>query len=176
MEAVSVPPNRFADSLNSFVQVVGRWSSWLNVALIFAIIIQVVLRYGFGLGLVVLEEVQWHLYCVNVIFGLSYCQAVDSHIRLDLVHDKMSRRTKEYIEIVGIILLLMPLIFVIGWHGMDFFIEAVKVNERSDAPLGLCCRWLPKALIPISILLLFTSAVARLVNGFHFLIHSKKGA
>ena len=176
METVAVPSNTFAASLNAFITAIGRWCSWLNVFLIFAIIIQVILRYVFGMGLVVLEEVQWHLYCVNVVFGLSYCQAVDSHIRLDLIHDRMSQRTKEKIEIVGIIILLLPMIYLIFIHGVDFFWEAVKVNERSDAPLGLCCRWAPKALIPLSMVLFFISSAARLINGFHYLKHAKKGA
>jgi TRAP-type mannitol/chloroaromatic compound transport system permease small subunit len=176
MTSVSETNNKFAAALDNLVQSVGRWSSWLNVALILVIILQVVLRYVFGKGLVVLEEVQWHLYCVGVVFGMSYCQSVDSHIRLDLMHEKMSRRTKEWIEIFGIIFLVMPMIYVIFFHGLDFFWEAVKVNERSDAPLGLCCRWLPKALIPISMFLMFLSAVARLAKAFTYLKTAKKGA
>ena len=176
MTSVSEPKNKLARALDSFVQNIGQWCSWLNVILILVIILQVVLRYVFGKGLVVLEEVQWHLYCVGVVFGMSYCQSVDSHIRLDLIHERMSRRTKEWIEIFGILILLMPMIYVLFFHGVDFFWEAVKVNERSDAPLGLCCRWLPKSLIPISMFLMFLSAIARLIKAFEYLKLSKKGA
>lgn len=176
MTSVSETNNKFAAALDNLVQSIGRSCSWLNVALILVIILQVILRYVFGKGLVVLEEVQWHLYCVGVVFGMSYCQSVNSHIRLDLLHEKMSRRTKEKIEIIGIIVLVLPMIYVIFYHGADFFWEAVKVNERSDAPLGLCCRWLPKALIPISMFLMFLSAMARLIKGFEFLKSDKKGA
>ena len=176
MTSVAETNNRFAAVLDNFVLSIGRWCSWFNVALILVIILQVVLRYVFGKGLVVLEEVQWHLYCVGVVFGMSYCQSADSHIRLDLIHERMSRRTKEWIEIFGIIFLLMPMIYVIFFHGLDFFWEAVKVNERSDAPLGLCCRWLPKSLIPISMFLMFLSALARLAKAFTYLKTTKKGA
>ena len=176
MTSESVPNSKVAAVLDNLIQSIGRWCSWFNVILIAVIILQVILRYVFGKGLVVLEEVQWHLYCVGVVFGMSYCQSVDSHIRLDLMHAKMSPRTKEWVEIFGIIFLLMPLIYVIFFHGLDFFWEAVKVNERSDAPIGLCCRWLPKALIPVSMFLLFLSAVARLARAFAFLKTAKKGA
>jgi TRAP-type mannitol/chloroaromatic compound transport system permease small subunit len=176
MEAVTVPENKFAAGVNNVIESVGRWSSALNVILIAAIIIQVVLRYIFGLGLVQLEELQWHLYAVNVIFGMSYCQTVNSHIRLDIVHDKLSERTKEWIEILGILILLMPLIYLIFIHSIDFLWEAIRTNERSDSPVGLCCRWIPKALIPIAMIMLFASATARVVKAFHYLKHSKKGA
>ncbi len=176
MESVTVPQNKFSAGINSVIEHIGRWSSSLNVILIAAIIIQVVLRYVFGLGLVQLEELQWHLYSVNVIFGMAYCQSVNSHIRLDLVHDKLSPRTKEWIEIIGIIVLLMPLIYVIFIHSIDFLWEAIRTNERSDSPVGLCCRWIPKSLIPIAMIMLFASASARVIQGFYYLKNTKKGA
>ncbi len=175
MESEKIPENKFAAGIESFIQKIGRWSSALNVFLIVAIIVQVVLRYGFGLGLVQLEELQWHLYAVNVIFGMSYCQAVDSHIRLDVLHDRFSRRTKEKIEMIGIIVLLMPLIYVIFYHSIDFLWEAIRTTERSDSPMGLCCRWIPKSLIPIGMILMFMSASARVVKAFSYLRHTRKG-
>ncbi len=77
MESATIPENKFSATINNVVDKIGRWSSSLNVVLIVAIIVQVVLRYVFGLGLVQLEELQWHLYAVNVIFGMAYCQAAD---------------------------------------------------------------------------------------------------
>jgi TRAP-type mannitol/chloroaromatic compound transport system permease small subunit len=175
MESVTVPENKFSAKVNGIIELIGQYSSALNVVLIAAIIIQVTLRYLFGLGLVQLEELQWHLYAVNVIFGMAYCQSVDSHIRLDLVHDKLSRRTKEKIEICGIIFLLLPLIYVIFIHSVDFLWEAIRTNERSDSPVGLCCRWIPKGLIPLAMIMMFASSAARLAKAFHYLKHTKKG-
>lgn len=175
MESAIVPVNKFSAAIENVIDAIGRWSSALNVFLIVAIMVQVVMRYVFGLGLVQLEELQWHLYSVNVIFGLAYCQVSDSHIRLDLIHDKLSQRTKEKIEILGIIFLLMPLIYVIFIHSIDFLWEAIRTNERSDSPVGLCCRWLPKGLIPIAMIMFFASSSARVVKAFHYLKHTKKG-
>ncbi len=171
----TVSENRFAARIDNVIIQIGRWSFALNVVLIAAIIIQVVMRYIFGLGLVQLEELQWHLYAVNVIFGLAYCQSVDSHIRLDLVHDKLSKRTQEKIEIIGIIFLLLPLIYVIFIHSVDFLWEAIRTNERSDSPVGLCCRWIPKGLIPIAMVMFFASSLARLIKAFHYLKQTRKG-
>lgn len=166
---------KFTTRINQFVSVTGRWFSALNVLLIAAIIVQVILRYVFGLGLVQLEELQWHLYAVNVIFGLAFCQAQDSHIRLDLIHDRMSRRIKEKIEIAGILLLLLPLIYVFFIHSIDFLWEAIRTNERSDSPVGLCCRWIPKGMLPTAMALFFLSASARLAKAFDYLKQTKKG-
>ena len=156
-----------------FVLRVGKACSWLNFILIAVIIVQVVLRYVFGRGLVVLEELQWHLYCVGIMIGLSYCLTNNTHIRLDILHSKFSKRTQEKIELLGILFLLIPMIIIIFLHGMDFFWAAVRVNERSDAPLGLCCRWAPKAIIPLSMVMLFIAGMARAARAFIYLKDNK---
>jgi len=72
--------------LNKFVQRIAETTAWLNVVLIFIILLQVVLRYGFHRGLVPLEELMWHLYCIAFMFGIAYAMTTDSHIRVDLIH------------------------------------------------------------------------------------------
>ena len=56
-----------SDALDGFVQKFGHFFMWTNGILVFVIIVQVVLRYGFGRGLVMLEELQWHLCAASLI-------------------------------------------------------------------------------------------------------------
>ena len=165
---------RFCRVLDGFINRTGQLISWLAAILIVVIIVQVILRYVFGRGLVVLEEVQWHLYAIGIMFGFSYCIVHDSHIRLDLLHDRFPRRRKERIEIFGIIFLLMPMIFVILYHSWPFLLDSIRINERSDAPMGLCCRWFIKAFLPVGFVLLGLSGISRLVRAIAYLILKKE--
>ena len=47
--------------------------SWVWLALISVIVVAVVLRYAFGIGLIELEELQWHLYSFGLLMGLVAC-------------------------------------------------------------------------------------------------------
>jgi len=160
--------------VDRFILSVGSVLSWGAVILIAVIILQVVLRYGFRHGLVVLEEAQWHLYAVGVMFGLSFAQVKDSHIRVDILHARFSERTQRIFEILGILFLLLPFCWVVFDSSIDFLADSWRVNERSDAPLGLCCRWGIKAVIPISIGMLALSAMSRLVHDFRALMDGAK--
>ncbi len=153
-----------ADLIDKFILKTGSWIAWCYALLVAVIILQVVLRYGFARGLVVLEELQWHLYAVGVMFGISYAQATNSHIRVDLLHTRLSRKTQRIFEILGILLLLMPFIAVIFIHSLDFVADSFRINERSDAPTGLPYRWLIKSVIPISFAMLFLAALSRLLR------------
>jgi TRAP-type mannitol/chloroaromatic compound transport system permease small subunit len=160
---------QFCRALDAFVNRIGQLISWLAAVLVVVIIVQVILRYVFGRGLVVLEEVQWHLYAIGIMFGLSYSLVHDSHIRLDLLYDGFPRRRKEKVEIFGVLFLLMPMIIVILIHSWPFLYDSLRINERSDAPMGLCCRWFIKALLPAGFIMLGLAAVSRLVRAIAYL-------
>lgn len=155
--------------LDGIIHTVGELFSWLSILLIGAIIIQVVLRYVFGMGLVILEELQWHFYGIMLMIGISYALVSDSHIRLDILHARFSPRNKEKVELLGILFLLAPMIFVIFLHSLGFVSDSLRVNERSEAPMGLCCLWAFKAFIPIGMGLLGIAAFSRLLRAFLFL-------
>jgi TRAP-type mannitol/chloroaromatic compound transport system permease small subunit len=163
-ESIDLPP--ICQKLDGFVIKVGKAVSWSNCLLVAAIILNVVLRYVFGRGQVWLEEMQWHLYGLAVMIGLSYSQAVNSPIRVDILHQRFSPRGKAAWEIVGTLLFLLPWVAVLIYMGVDFWTESWRVNEGSDSPLGLPFRWIIKAVIPISFTLLGVTAVSRLIASF----------
>lgn len=157
-------PNKFCDGLDAVIRNIGHFVMWTNVILIFVIILQVVLRYGFGKGLVPLEELQWHLYAIGIMFGASYSQMMDSHIRVDIIHARLSEKWRLRWDLFGTIFLLLPFILIIFHQSLDFVHESWRVSERSDAPMGLPWRWFIKSVIPISFGLLFVATISRAVR------------
>ena len=159
-------PNKFCDALDAVVRNIGHVVMWTNGILIIVIILQVILRYGFGHGLVLLEELQWHLYALGIMFGASYAVMMDSHIRVDIIHARLSRKWRQRWDLFGITFLLLPFIIIIFHQSLDFVYESWRVNERSDAPMGLPWRWAIKAVIPITFALLGVATVSRAVRIF----------
>ena len=157
-------PNKFADAIDVVIRSIGHFVMWTNIILIFVIILQVILRYGFGHGLVLLEELQWHLYALGIMFGASYAMMMDSHIRVDIVHARLSGKWRNRWDLFGIVFLLLPFAIVVFHQSLDFVYESWRVNERSDAPLGLPWRWAIKAVIPISFALLIAATFSRAVR------------
>jgi TRAP-type mannitol/chloroaromatic compound transport system permease small subunit len=151
------------------VLAIGNTAAWLVAVLIGIILVQVVLRYVFEQSYVVLEELQWHLYAVVFLLGLSYSYVKNAHVRLDVLHSKFSRPTKEKIEIIGIICFLWPMIYVFFMHSLPFVAESFRVGESSEAPLGLSYRWIIKSAIPIAFFLLFAVSASRLAQAVCYL-------
>lgn len=165
---------KIVKTYDRFIVGMGNTLSWLNIVLIVIIILQVILRYVFGRGLVVLEELQWHLYGVCIIFGFSYSLTRDTHIRLDILHERFSPRTKDIVEIFGTIFLLMPFVIIVFYHSLPFFWDSYVHSEYSDAPMGLPFRWIIKGTIPVGFLLILCSALSRIFRSLSYLKHSQE--
>ncbi|MCW9033568.1 MAG: TRAP transporter small permease subunit [Alphaproteobacteria bacterium] len=165
-----------ADAIDNFIRSIGHVVCWVNGLLIFIIILQVVLRYGFNSGVVMIEELQWHFYAIGVMFGVAYAQVNDAHIRVDILHMRLSDRGKRIVEIFGILFFILPFVFVVVYHSIDFVYESYRLNEHSDAPIGLPWRWLIKSVIPISFSLFGLAAISRLIRDGVVLSRGSKGA
>jgi len=161
---------RLADRLEKGLTALGQAVSWLGVVLIFSIILQVVLRYGFGHGLIVLEELQWHLYGIGILLGLSYTTIHDGHVRVDLFHEHFSERLRAWIELLGTLILLWPFIYVVFMHSLPFLAESYALGETSDAPAGLPFRWIIKGFIPVGMVLLFLASLVQALRCVHIII------
>lgn len=154
----------FTGAIDRFILQLGRFLSWANFLLIIVIVIQVILRYGFGRGMVALEELEWYLYSVAFMFGLSYAVVTDAHVRVDLIWNMLSKPKRLWIEIFGIVFLLLPFIVIVIIYGWEFFVSSWVRHERSLAPMGLPYRWAIKAVIPLSFILFGLSALTRLIR------------
>ncbi len=156
-------------ALDATVKTVGKVVMWANLLLVLAIVTQVAMRYLFNENYPKLDEIQWHFYGLVTMVGISYALVTDSHVRVDLLHMQLTRRAQRVIEVIGILTLLVPFIYLMVDQGYDYFYESWRVNERSDSPTGLAARWALKSVIPISFVLLALAALARLIHDVHAL-------
>jgi TRAP-type mannitol/chloroaromatic compound transport system permease small subunit len=157
-----LPRNRFSNAVDSVVVRAGDAASWLWPLLVAVVVLQVVLRYGFGRGSAMLEELQWHIYAVGFMIGLSYCANVDRHVRVDVIAERWPARTRAWVELAGLTAFLLPFVLVVFVEAIPYAKSAWDFNEVSASPGGLPYRWVPKSFISIAAALLALSAISRL--------------
>lgn len=164
-----LPHTALSRRLDPLLIAIGRWISWLWLVLLAIIVLNVLLRYAFGEGRIEFEEIQWHLYAVGFLFGLSYAYQDDSHIRVDVLHERFRPRTRAWIELYGIVLLLLPFIALVLIFSVPFVAQSYRLGEESQAPGGLPLRWLMKAALPAGFGLLLLAVLSRLSRVWAFL-------
>jgi len=159
-----LPDTRISLMVDKFLLRVGGAASWLWIALMVVIVLNVVLRYVFGEGRVEFEEIQWHLYAIGFLIGLSYCMVADDHVRVDVLHDRFSLKTQAWVEVFGLVFFLLPFVALVLIYTIPFVQNSWEINEVSQAPAGLPYRWLIKSALLVGFALLGLAALARLTK------------
>ena len=157
-----LPQTSISNIIETATHRMGEWISWIWILLLGVVVLNVVMRYLFGEGRIEFEEIQWHLYSIGFLMGLSYGVITDSHIRVDLFREKMDARLQAWIELYGILLLLLPFILLVVIYAVPFVEYSISTAERSESPAGLSHRWLIKSMLLIGFIFLGLTTLSRL--------------
>ncbi len=101
---------------DKFADYIGTITAIAMVLMILNVFYDVVMRYFFNSGSIAMQEMEWHLFSVIILIGISYTLKEDAHVRVDIVYDRLSSRKKAMIKYVWFIcFLLLPICnFILG--------------------------------------------------------------
>jgi TRAP-type mannitol/chloroaromatic compound transport system permease small subunit len=146
------------------VDLVGRATSWLALAIVVLMATNVVLRYLFSYGSVWAQELEWHLLAPLILFAIAYALQKGEHVRVDVLYARFSPRGKAVVHVVEA-LLCLAISIIIVLVSIKYVEQSYVINEQSADPGGLTHRWLLKALIPAGFVLVALQSVAEIVKG-----------
>ena len=155
---------RIQEFLARIVTAVGKISAWLSIPLMVVIIFDVVTRRFLVLGSTKLQEGEWHLHAVLFLLCIGFTYIEDAHVRIDLLRERMSSRTKDWVELIGCIIFVIPYCLIVTYFAEDFVERSWAVGEASDSATGLPYRWAIKAFLPIGLFVLLLSGITILLR------------
>jgi TRAP-type mannitol/chloroaromatic compound transport system permease small subunit len=163
-DAFLLPRTYLSNAIDGLIQRIGELASWLWLVLLAIIIVNVALRYLLGRGYILFEELQWHLYGAAWLLALAFVFRNDAHVRIDVLAARLRPRARAWIELLGILFLLLPFALFVVIEAVPFVVTSYHLNEVSPSPGGLSHRWVIKAFIPLGFGLLALAAFARLLR------------
>ena len=154
---------KFIDRLNRFI---GEKISWLNLFLVILICVDVFLRYTMSETSAWVSELEWHLFALIFILGGAYAFLDDDHVRVDVFYDRFKKRKKNWVNILGIVIFLLPWCGLAIWYGFSYAQNSFLIQESSPDPGGLPARYIIKFSIVIGFFLLALQAISELLKIF----------
>ncbi|MGB9367689.1 MAG: TRAP transporter small permease subunit [Xanthobacteraceae bacterium] len=152
--------SRVIDAINFRI---GKVLAWLILAAVIVSAVNAVIRKLFDVSSNSWLELQWVLFGAVFLIVASWTLLDNEHIRIDIVNNMFSQRTRNIIDIVGHAFFLLPLTIVMIITSYPFVMKSVLLNEQSMNAGGLP-QWPAKALILIGFVLLFFQAISELIK------------
>lgn len=146
--------------IDRLVDAVGRAAAWLNVGMVAATCVVVTLRYAFDTGAIFLQESVVYLHGFGFLLGLSYALKHDAHVRVDVFYSRFRPGVRAAVNLVGHLLLLMPLAVVVVFTSWGYVAESWAVLEGSPEVGGIPGVFVLKTAIPAAAVLLFVQSAA----------------
>ena len=157
--------SRLIDSIST---VVGKLTMWLILATTLISAGNALVRKAFNQSSNSLLEIQWYLFAAVFLLGAGYGFLKNSHVRIDFISSNLSDRGRNWIDVIGILVVLIPFCVISIALGWPFFLQAYTSGEISTNAGGLI-RWPVYALIPLGFALLMMQGVSELIKRIAFL-------
>jgi TRAP-type mannitol/chloroaromatic compound transport system permease small subunit len=121
----------------------GRAASWLTLFMVVVTFVVVVMRYVFDAGLIwVQESVVW-MHAVVFMLGAAYTLRAEEHVRVDVFYRTMGTRRRAWVDLIGVLTMLLPLCVFLGWKSFDFVTQSWSIREASRESGGLPYPFVP---------------------------------
>ena len=172
MSAAALPQRlrRWADHIDRLSRGVGHAVAWLTLAMVLVTFAIVVLRYGFGLGWIAMQESVVYMHAMAFMLGAAYTLQADEHVRVDIFYRSWPPRARAWVDLLGTVVFLWPLCAAIAWFSWGYVATSWVMHEGSREAGGLPWVYLLKTLIPALAITLAVQGAATVLRSLAILV------
>ena len=160
-----VPPESYP-RLRGFIARCGKLVAWLTLVMVLLTFTLVMLRYGFSLGWIWLQESVTYLHVTVFTVVAAWTLQQNGHVRVDIFYAKMSDQKRALVDLLGTLIFLMPFCFFILIIAWPYVANSWMLLESSREAGGLPLVFLLKSLILIMPALLLGQAFLNITEAW----------
>lgn len=153
---------------------VGKVISWLSLAVVLLTFVVVVLRYGFDIGWIGMQESIAYMYAWLFMLGAGYTLKHDGHVRVDIFYRQFNERQQAWVNLAGSIFLLLPMFIFIAWASFDYVVASWQISESSREAGGLAFVYILKASLLLMPFLMLLQGTAMILASLQTLLSQQK--
>ena len=161
----------FSRLVDGATERLGRALMWLILAATLISAGNAIVRKLFDWSSNALLETQWYLFAAVFMLGSGYALLKNAHVRIDFLSNRLSARTRNWIDVVGIVVFLFPLCAILIKISWPLFANAWTSGEMSQNAGGLI-RWPVMLMIPVGFALLMVQGLSELIKRAAFLMNA----
>ena len=163
------------NNINKINKYIGETISWLTLFMVLVTVLVVILRYGFSIGFIWMQESVRFMYAAVFLLCAGYTLQKDKHVRVDVLYLSMTESKKAIVDMLGSLFLLLPVCWVIFYYSWSYVINSWVQMEGSIEERGLHLVFIMKTFIWLFSFLVSIQSLVTIINSFYIIKNSKKG-
>ena len=153
--------SKFIDRFNTFI---GYLCAFFVFSMVIVVFTVVVLRYGFNIGFIWMQEVYVWLHSFVFMLGAGFTYLANEHVRIDVFYREASKKYKATVDLFGNIFLLLPFLYIIWNYSYPFVYRSFLMGEVSREAGGMPALYILKSAILWFCLVLFLQLVSNVIK------------
>ena len=153
--------SKFIDRFNTFI---GYLCAFFVFSMVIVVFTVVVLRYGFNIGFIWMQEVYVWLHSFVFMLGAGFTYLANEHVRIDVFYREASKKYKATVDLFGNIFLLLPFLYIIWNYSYPFVYRSFLMGEVSREAGGMPALYIFKSAILWFCLVLFLQLVSNVIK------------
>jgi TRAP-type mannitol/chloroaromatic compound transport system permease small subunit len=145
--------------ISGIIKLLGEKFSLVYMLLVILIFTDVAVRTVTNKSQVWMGELEWQIFALLFLIGMSFAFQEDKHVRIDLFYNKFPVKKQLWTDVMGNIIFLIPWCIVVIITGYKYASNSWYIHEGSANPGGLPAKYIIKSMISISFLLLLITGI-----------------
>jgi TRAP-type mannitol/chloroaromatic compound transport system permease small subunit len=150
--------------IDSFHHALCQLVSWFTLFMVALTLLIVVLRYGFNLGWIAMQESVMYLHGMVFLVGAAHTLRVNEHVRVDIFYRGFTPEKQAKVDIFGSLVLLMPVNLFIFFISFNYVMASWKIFEDSQEAGGIPAVFLLKSLILVFASTMVLQGIAEVIR------------
>lgn len=132
--------------------------------LVVAVLAIVLLRFGFDMGFIRLQNLAGYAFAVLLILSLPYCLARGGHVRVDVLSERLSPAYLWRADLVALLAFLIPVFGLMVWAFLPDLRFSWAIREGAIETGGLGGVYLVKSTVVLSGALMIVQGIAAVLR------------
>jgi len=158
------------------IDAISEWTGKIVIYLIFAVVgvmvIDVAMRYFFNAPIFWAHHTSLYMCAAFSLLAAGYCLLHRTHVRIDIVYRRFSRRTQAILDVITAGLFFLFIIILL-WQGILGFVDSWQLQETVIAAWRMVL-WPFKLMVPIAAALLLLQGIAKFTRDLFYAANGRE--
>jgi len=151
---------KIARGIDAVNEMIGKIVSWATLTLVVVQFAIVMINYLYSEGFIAVQESLTYMHSLVFLGAAGYTLLHNGHVRVDVFYTHMSEKGRAYINLIGTMLILFPVLICIGVYALPFVSQSWQILEGSIETSGLHIVYVLKSMILLFVVSTFIQGVS----------------